>query len=184
MQSLILGGYGLVLKQDAQEQLVNAIRAVHRGAYWHGDRSYNTANELVHALKPSIPTEETPKDVLATISPRDKKILEMLSAGRPNKEIAYELQTSEQVIKNSVRKLFGKFQVDNRVELALYAVNHALVGDSNLAWNDRAPNAAGNTLDLISNPNFSRQLFPHVVSDHDRRRRLFGRVSQSRLGGA
>lgn len=131
LQSLILGGYGLVLKQDAQAQLLNAIKTVHRGAYWYGARSYNTANELVHALKPTISTEETPADVLATISPRDRKILEMLSAGCPNKEIAYELQTSEQVIKNSVRKLFGKFNVENRVELALYAVNHALVGDSN-----------------------------------------------------
>ena len=127
LQSLILGGHGVVLKQDAQAQLLEAIRAVCRGLYWYQAKAYKNAQELVQTLSHSAPGDKV-QDVLASMSPREKTILEMLSAGSPNKEIAYELHTSEQVVKNAVRRLFGKFGVDNRVELALYAVNHGLVG--------------------------------------------------------
>ncbi len=129
LQTLILGGHGVVLKQDAQTQLLEAIQAVHKGLYWYRAKAYKSAQELVHALSHAAAVADSKAEsALANMSPREKTILEMLSAGSPNKEIAYELHTSEQVVKNAVRRLFGKFSVDNRVELALYAVNHGLVG--------------------------------------------------------
>ena len=46
--------------------------------------------------------------------------------GKRNKEIANLLGTSEQVIKNYLRKVYSKLGVSDRLELALYCLHHQL----------------------------------------------------------
>ena len=44
-----------------------------------------------------------------------------------NKEIAYQIGTTEQVIKNYLRKVYDKLGVSDRLELALYCLHHQLL---------------------------------------------------------
>ncbi len=44
-----------------------------------------------------------------------------------NKEIAYQIGTTEQVIKNYLRKIYDKLGVSDRLELALYCLHHELL---------------------------------------------------------
>ena len=44
-----------------------------------------------------------------------------------NKEIAYQIGTTEQVIKNYLRKVYDKLGVSDRLELALYCLHHELL---------------------------------------------------------
>jgi two-component system nitrate/nitrite response regulator NarL len=53
-------------------------------------------------------------------------IITFITQGKRNKEIAYELGTTEQVIKNYLRKLYEKLGVSDRLELALYCLHHQL----------------------------------------------------------
>ncbi len=44
-----------------------------------------------------------------------------------NKEIAYKIGTTEQVVKNYLRKIYDKLGVSDRLELALYCLHHQLL---------------------------------------------------------
>ena len=48
-----------------------------------------------------------------------------------NKEIAYQIGTTEQVIKNYLRKVYDKLGVSDRLELALYCLHHELLKNYN-----------------------------------------------------
>jgi DNA-binding NarL/FixJ family response regulator len=53
-------------------------------------------------------------------------IITCITQGKRNKEIAYQLGTTEQVIKNYLRKVYDKLGVSDRLELALYCLHHQL----------------------------------------------------------
>jgi len=60
------------------------------------------------------------------LSPKELTIVTCIMQGKRNKEIAGLLGTSEQVIKNYLRKVYGKLGVADRLELALYCLHHPL----------------------------------------------------------
>lgn len=55
------------------------------------------------------------------ISPRELEVLELIAAGRSNKEIAARLAVSPNTIKTHVAKLFGKLEVGRRTEAIMRA---------------------------------------------------------------
>ncbi|MFC4104040.1 response regulator transcription factor [Paenibacillus xanthanilyticus] len=56
------------------------------------------------------------------VTPREREILGWISKGLTNREIAFELDISEQTVKNHLKNLLGKLGLDNRVQLATYAL--------------------------------------------------------------
>jgi DNA-binding NarL/FixJ family response regulator len=60
------------------------------------------------------------------LSPKELAIVTWIMQGKRNKEIAGLLGTSEQVIKNYLRKVYAKLGVSDRLELALYCMHHQL----------------------------------------------------------
>ena len=60
------------------------------------------------------------------LSSKELAIVTCITQGMRNKEIALQLGTSEQVIKNYLRKVYGKIGVADRLELALYCLHHPL----------------------------------------------------------
>jgi hypothetical protein len=54
-------------------------------------------------------------------------IISGVTQGLKNKDIAREVGTTEQVVKNYLRKIYDKLQVADRLELALYSMNHRLL---------------------------------------------------------
>jgi DNA-binding NarL/FixJ family response regulator len=58
---------------------------------------------------------------------REKEVLELLVAGRANKEIGSVLGIEERTVKAHVAKLLRKVGVQNRVALSVHAITHSLV---------------------------------------------------------
>jgi DNA-binding NarL/FixJ family response regulator len=62
-----------------------------------------------------------------TLTHREKEVLEMLVAGRSNKEIGSPLGIGERTVKAHVAKLLRKVGVQNRIALSVHALTHFLV---------------------------------------------------------
>src|SRR5205807_9602423 len=78
------------------------------------------------------------------ISDKELLIISCVTQGLRNKEIATELNTSEQVIKNYLRKVYDKLGVSDRLELALYCIHHQLLKPPKTEnGNGEAPSANG-----------------------------------------
>ena len=60
------------------------------------------------------------------LSAREKQVVELISQGFRNKEIAERMFISEQTVKNHLHNIFDKLGVSDRLELALYALHHKL----------------------------------------------------------
>jgi DNA-binding NarL/FixJ family response regulator len=73
------------------------------------------------------------------LSQKELSIIACITQGKRNKEIAFQLGTTEQVIKNYLRKIYDKLGVSDRLELALYCLHHQL--------HKRITDADGNTAD-------------------------------------
>jgi DNA-binding NarL/FixJ family response regulator len=69
-------------------------------------------------------TSPRPKNRL---SDKELLIVSFVSQGMRNKEIAQQVGTTEQVIKNYLRKVYDKLGVSDRLELALYCIHHRLM---------------------------------------------------------
>jgi DNA-binding CsgD family transcriptional regulator len=61
------------------------------------------------------------------LTPKETVIVSCVTQGMKNKEIALRVGTTEQVVKNYLRKVYDKLGVADRLELALYCLNHRVV---------------------------------------------------------
>ena len=107
------GAAGYLLKDVQPQELVEAIRAVHRGG------------ALLHPRVASRLLEELVTDPL---TPREREVLGLIGRGMPNKLIARELSLSEKTVKAHVSSILAKLGVTDRTQAALYAVRAGLVG--------------------------------------------------------
>jgi DNA-binding NarL/FixJ family response regulator len=124
VEALQLGARGVVMKESATELLLKSIRSVMDGEYWVGREC---VHDLVETLRQLAPThgEETRKKTFG-LTPRELEIITAIVAGYTNKDIAQKFSISEQTVKHHLTNIFDKLGVSNRLELALFAVNHGL----------------------------------------------------------
>ena len=61
------------------------------------------------------------------LTPKESLIVSCVTQGMKNKEIAVRVGTTEQVVKNYLRKVYDKLGVADRLELALYCLNNRVV---------------------------------------------------------
>lgn len=123
VQALKLGAYGVVLKESTTQRLIESIRCVMAGQYWVGRES---VSDLVKALRSVSPSDTKPRNREFGLTPREMEIVTLVVAGYSNPEIAQHCTISEQTVKHHISNIFDKFGVSNRLELALFAVNHRL----------------------------------------------------------
>jgi len=121
-RAMRLGARGVVLKQSASDLLVKGIRAVYNGEIWLDNRM--TA-EVIDAFKKSAELGQRREKPL--LSNREKEIVRLVAQGLRNREISEKLFISEQTVKNHLHNIFDKLGVFDRLELALYAIHHRLV---------------------------------------------------------
>jgi DNA-binding NarL/FixJ family response regulator len=99
---------------------VKAARAASRGEQMLDDRSLRRA--LDHLLR----REAGVAAVRQMLTPREIDIVRMVATGLRNKQIAEALSISEGTVKIHLHSIYAKLGVSGRVELTLYARNHAL----------------------------------------------------------
>ena len=123
-QALQLGARGIVLKDAPTEVLFNSIRSVMNGQFWVGQTQ---VKDLMEALRfYVVPADEGSKEQIHLTS-RERDVVGGIASGFTNREIAEKLSISEQTVKHHLRNIFDKTGVSNRLELALFAINHGLV---------------------------------------------------------
>ncbi len=98
------------------------MRKVAAGETWIDNQSLTL---LIDAYRLQATQGITTK-VAPRLSPKEISIITYISQGKRNKEIAHHIGTSEQVVKNYLRKIYDKLGVSDRLELALYSLHHDL----------------------------------------------------------
>lgn len=121
VQALKLGAYGVVLKESTSQRLFDSIRCVMAGQYWLGRDS---VSDLVRALRSLSASEGNPRSKDFGLTPRELEIVTLVVAGYSNPDIAQRFSISGQTVKHHISNIFDKLGVSNRLELALFAVNH------------------------------------------------------------
>lgn len=116
VQVVKLGARGLVLKGDSPEKLFTAIRTVSAGDLAF---SNDIANQVVSAMATEPRSEPT---TLARLSERERQIAFLVARGLKNKDIASELNISENTVKRHLQSIFSKTGTRDRLELAVLAV--------------------------------------------------------------
>jgi DNA-binding NarL/FixJ family response regulator len=102
------------LKNVRGDDLVNAIRRVANGEMLLTPEQVERARERLR--------RQIAEDIrLESLSPQEKRILELLSEGLSNREIAAEMFLAEKTVKNYVSNLLAKLGFQRRTEAALFA---------------------------------------------------------------
>lgn len=122
LKALTAGAKGYVDESAAPAEFVQAIRIVHSGSVWAPRRILSMFIERVT----SSPGRIFPAGRL-TFTDREKEVLELLVAGRSNKEIGSVLGIEERTVKAHVAKLMRKVGVQNRIALSVHAITNSLV---------------------------------------------------------
>jgi DNA-binding CsgD family transcriptional regulator len=103
--------------------LVRCVRKVAAGETWLDKQSVNW---VIQAYRSQALQGSAPKHQLR-LSEKEMLIISGVTQGLKNKDIAREVGTTEQVVKNYLRKIYDKLQVTDRLELALYSMHHRLL---------------------------------------------------------
>jgi DNA-binding NarL/FixJ family response regulator len=129
------GVHAIVSREVEPELLVDCLRKVSKGEPWLDGRAtqwvleaYRTQGSRAGAPRPKV--QLTPKETL---------IVSCVTQGMKNKEIAIRVGTTEQVVKNYLRKVYDKLGVADRLELALYCLNSRIL-DSSIKDNSTTKN--------------------------------------------
>ncbi|MGA2353287.1 MAG: response regulator transcription factor [Terriglobales bacterium] len=117
------GAHGIVSREIEPEVLVDCLRKVAQGEPWLESRAVSWVMQAyrTQGLRPS---GSRPK---VSLTPKESLIVSCVTQGMKNKEIALRVGTTEQVVKNYLRKVYDKLGVADRLELALYCLNHRVV---------------------------------------------------------
>jgi DNA-binding NarL/FixJ family response regulator len=114
------GASGYVLKSATKEELLRAIRAIRQGA---GFLQAEVTKPLLRrlALDAKLDAERS------NLTLREIQILELLSEGKSNKEIAALLSISDETVKTHLKRLYDKLGAADRAQAAAIALRQNLI---------------------------------------------------------
>ena len=120
------GAHGIVSREVEPELMVDCLRKVVAGESWLDSQAthwvleaYRNQNTRSSGSRPKV-----------QLTPKESLIVSCVTQGMKNKEIALRVGTTEQVVKNYLRKVYDKLGVADRLELALYCLNHHVVDNT------------------------------------------------------
>src|SRR6202046_3004321 len=117
------GAHGILSREVEPEIFVDCLRKVAAGEPWLESQAIHWVMEAYrgHNLRPSGARSKV------QLTPKETMIVSCVTQGMKNKEIAVRVGTTEQVVKNYLRKVYDKLGVADRLELALYCLSHHVV---------------------------------------------------------
>jgi DNA-binding NarL/FixJ family response regulator len=122
--ALQAGASSYLLKDVSPDDLVQAIRAVHRGETpLHPDIARKLVEQVAHQAGPA------PEAQAEQLTEREREVVRLVAQGRSNSEIARALVISDKTVKTHISNILGKLELQDRTQLAIYAIKHGL-GDS------------------------------------------------------
>jgi DNA-binding NarL/FixJ family response regulator len=121
------GVRGIISRSISPDLLVRCVRRIAAGETWIDNQSVNWVIEAYRAQAAALVSPQNQP----RLSPKEMSIITCITQGKRNKEIAFQLGTTEQVIKNYLRKIYDKLGVSDRLELALYCLHNKIIqGDA------------------------------------------------------
>lgn len=120
------GAHGILSREVEPEIMVDCLRKVAAGESWLDSKGTHWVMEA-YRNQNSRPSGGRPK---VQLTPKEMLIVSCVTQGMKNKEIAIRVGTTEQVVKNYLRKVYDKLGVADRLELALYCLNHHVVDNT------------------------------------------------------
>ncbi len=111
---------GVVRRNVSGPDLVDCVRRVARGQRY----VHNTNLISIEA------GDNVGARVRSRLTPKEMQIVALIVQGCKNKDIANQLNTKEQVIKNYLRGIYDKTGVSDRLELALFVLHHRVLADA------------------------------------------------------
>jgi DNA-binding NarL/FixJ family response regulator len=118
------GAMGIVLKQQAADLLLKAIRKVHAGEVWIDRSMMGSVLDDVRSERQQGTNTEATK--IASLTPREREVVALVSEGLKNKLIGERLYISETTVTHHLSSVFSKLEVSDRLELIIYAFRHGL----------------------------------------------------------
>ncbi|MBM3776061.1 MAG: response regulator transcription factor [Acidobacteria bacterium] len=123
VEAMEVGAGGYLLKDIPSQQLVSAIREVHRGGIYLSPRMLS---RLVDDFRSRIKTSaRLPR--YATLTAREKEVLKLLAEGQSVKEIASSLNLSVKTVEAHKFNLMRKLDIHNKTQLVQYAIQKKII---------------------------------------------------------
>jgi DNA-binding NarL/FixJ family response regulator len=116
-----MGVQGVIYRCASGSVVVEAVRRLSRGEPFLQSQSTgddDVSEDLVGAR------------VRDRLSDRELRIISAVVQGYKNRDIALQLYTSEQMVKNALRNIFDKIGVSDRLELALFTIHHRILAQA------------------------------------------------------
>lgn len=120
LRAVQLGARGVVLKESATRHLIDGIHRVMEGKFLIGSE---VADDLAQAVR----QVGAPKEKPYGLTTREIEIVEAITAGDSNRDIATRLNISLQTVKHHLTSIFDKTGTSSRLELALFALRQGVV---------------------------------------------------------
>ena len=118
------GAQGYLLKKIEPQELFAMLKGVVQGdAAISRAMAAKILREFTHQARRAAPAPRPGAD----LSPREKEVLELVTQGKSNKEIAAALAIAENTVKNHLKNILEKLHLENRVQAATFALREGLV---------------------------------------------------------
>src|SRR5204862_2633009 len=120
------GAHGIASREVEPELFVECLRKVSKGEPWLDSRGVQWVLEAYR----SQGTRPASSRAKVQLTPKESLIVSCVTQGMKNKEIAVRVGTTEQVVKNYLRKVYDKLGVADRLELALFCLHNRVLESS------------------------------------------------------
>jgi len=123
LRALKSGARGYLLKDSPEDDLINAIRAVHKGkAFFSPEISRMLAEDYMRQMR-----QRGVEDSYELLTSREREVLQMLGEGNSNKEVATKLNLSLHTVETHRGNVLEKLNLHSTAEMILYAVRKGIV---------------------------------------------------------
>jgi two-component system, NarL family, nitrate/nitrite response regulator NarL len=123
-RAIQLGALGIVPKTYSGQLLIKAVEKVHAGELWL-DRAQTA--DVVNRLTNKGTEKDPDSTKIASLTPRERQIVALVTEGLKNKGIAERLFISEATARNHLTSILDKLELSNRFQLAVFAFRKGLV---------------------------------------------------------
>ncbi|HEX3330794.1 MAG TPA: response regulator transcription factor [Gaiellales bacterium] len=120
-ESLRAGASGYVLKSDADQDIVEAVRRTMRG------QSFLYPSAISTLVRDYVERGRPDEEQLDILTPRELQVLKLIAEAHTSKEIAQELVISVKTVERHRQNILDKLGMSDRVELTRYAIRRGLI---------------------------------------------------------
>jgi DNA-binding NarL/FixJ family response regulator len=120
LAGLPLRAWGLLPEDSSEEELLASLHSLYQGLV-------TAPPALIQPLLGAIPIAGRDELIVEDLTTRELEVLELLSEGLANKQIAFELEISEHTVKFHVSSIYTKLSVTNRTEAVMVGARLGLI---------------------------------------------------------